>query len=101
MSWSTSITFNHENTGIGLQKDLDAINTLVPSGQDYAKVERDEQCEAAKRAAFQIISEGGFGNAEEITVSLSGHANEGHEDTKGANESINVSVFVKKYRATE
>lgn len=98
MSWSASLTLKHEASPMGLQNDLEAINALVPTGQSYAQKECEEQCNAAKRAAFAIIVEGGFENAEEISVSLSGHANENHANNKSTNESVNVSVYIKKYK---
>jgi hypothetical protein len=101
MSWSISTTLNHERTGIGLQRSLDALNALVASGNDQAPKERDEQVATATGAVFKMLADGGpFDNAEEISVSLSGHANEGHKkDPAVAYEYIQISLYVKKYRA--
>lgn len=102
MSWSVSTTFPIEPGEAGKESALDAINALQPTGQDYAHGEKAEQCAAAKRAAFAILVEGGFENAEEIGVSLSGHANEGHASSGGmANDSITVNVYIKKYRESQ
>jgi hypothetical protein len=95
MSWSASTSFKWVKNGLV----PDELSAMVASGQDYAKKERDEQLEAAKGAALRCLVEGGFDNAEEVAVNLSGHANEGHNEIKGAAESINISVYVKKYRA--
>lgn len=110
MSWSISTVLQHEPTPIGLQKDLDALRALpAPGGNDQAPQERDEQISAAKRAVFSILTDNGgkwdnkgraFDNAEEISVSMSGHANKNHQkDDSWADEFISVSLYVKKYRA--
>lgn len=98
MSWSASTSFKLDVPVSKSGLFPEELNNLVASGQDYAAKERDEQLEAAKGAALRLLVEGGFDNAEEIGVTLSGHANEDHADVKGANESISVNVFVKKYR---
>lgn len=100
MSWSVGTTINHERTGLGLQKSLDSLNALVASGNDQAAKERDEQLQAAIGAFFRMLADGGaLDNAEEITVSFAGHANEGHKkDPAWANEYISISLYVKKYR---
>lgn len=101
MSWSMSTVLKHEHTDVGLQKNLDALNAIDRTnvGNQHCVKERDEQIDTAIHAVHQIIVEGGFSNAAEITVSMSGHANPNHETANGwSNESINISVYVKSYK---
>lgn len=108
MSWSISTVLQHEPTPMGLQKDLDALNAIpAPGGNDQAPLERDGQISAAKAAVFHMLADSMdwekhtrvFDNAEELSVSMSGHANKGHKkDEAWADEYISVSLYVKKYR---
>ena len=102
MSWTISKTLKNENTGIGLQKSLDELNDVDKTniGNQQCETERDEQIDAAIKAAFQLIIEGGFSNADEISVSLAGHANKDHEkEQEWANDYISIQVHVKRYRS--
>src|SRR5258706_10338668 len=100
MSWSVSTVIKHKHTDIGLQESLDVLNALVVSGNDQAAKERDEQLQAATEAFFRILANGGtLDNAEEISVSFSGHANVDHKKVpEWADEYISISCYVKKYR---
>jgi len=100
MSWSLQVNLVHEHTGIGLQKVLDELNAAIPSGNEQCVKERDDQVRAATDAVFRMIVDGGaLDNAEEISVSMAGHANEGHKkDASWADEYIQISLYVKKYR---
>lgn len=98
MSWYANTTIKQETPISKSGVVPEELNALVASGQDYATKERDEQLEVAKGAALRILVEGKLEAAEEISISLSGHANQGHEDVHGANEYIAVNVSVKKYR---
>ncbi len=104
MSWSIpSITLSHKRTDIGLQKDLDALNALVASGNDDCPKERDEQVALATDAVFHMLANDHvFDNAEEVTVSLSGHASADHQqgDPAYSNEFLSIHISVKKYRQT-
>jgi len=102
MSWTISETVKHESTGIGLQKALDQLNAVDRTnvGNQQCEKERDEQIDAAIKAAFQLIVEGGFANAEEISMSLAGHANKDHEkEQEWANDYISIQVHIKRYRS--
>jgi hypothetical protein len=102
MSWSISTTLERKDTAIDAAKEVDKLRALDRSsaGNQQCESERDEQIEAAIAAAFQLFAHPVFANAAEIGVSLSGHANPEHKTQSGwSNESINVSVFVKSYRA--
>lgn len=101
MSWSISKTLNHEQTDVGLQKDLDVLNEVDRAnvGNQQCEKERDEQINAAIRATFQMLVDAGFDNAKEISVSMSGHANKNHgKDDSWSNEFISINVFVKTYK---
>jgi hypothetical protein len=104
MSWSISGELKELKSGDTDELLLKAIDTLTAVdrtniGNSHCEKERDEQIDAAIRAASQLIVEGGFGNAEEITVSLSGHANKEHKrDSSWSNEFISVQVYLKGYR---
>jgi hypothetical protein len=104
MSWSISKTLEHTRTSVGLQKNLDELNAVDRGnvGNQACEKERDEQIDAAIKAAFQVMVEAGFVNAEEIQVSLSGHANKDHqEDPFMSNEFINIAVAVRSHATIE
>lgn len=101
MSWSISTVLAGENADVlsaNAIDELSGIDRTNIGNADCAK-ERDEQIEAAIRAVSQLLVEGGFNNAEEISVSMSGHANPEHSTRSGwSNESITVTLAVKSYR---
>jgi hypothetical protein len=97
MSWSTSTVLKNEAP----QKNLDVLSAIDRTniGNQHCTKERDEQIDAVIRAVFQLLMEAGFGNAEEISVSMSGHANKDHnKDDSWSNEFVNINVAVKSYR---
>ncbi len=101
MSWSISTILNHEHNAAGFGKDFDALNALSTEniGNQQAPVERDNQVKSAIGAVIEILTNSNtFKNAEELSVSMSGHANPDNQSDGGANDYIQVSMFVKKYR---
>lgn len=101
MSWSLSTILQHEHTAAGINKDFDTLNALPTEniGNQQAPAERDNQVKCAIGAVVEILTNSNtFKNAEELSVSLSGHANIDNQSDGGANDYIQVSMFVKKYR---
>ncbi len=101
MSWSMSTTLKREGNTADLANEVNKLRALDRSmiGNSNCVKERDEQIEAAITSAFQLFACPIFDNAAEITVSLSGHANPDHQKASGwADETINVQVWVSKYR---
>jgi hypothetical protein len=102
MSWSVSTTVEKfEKTDVGLQIALEAIADAGRSVQANMEVkeETSQQVDAAVRAAHAMIVEGGFDNAETISISLSGHANPEHKmRPEWANDYISVQIYISKYR---
>lgn len=65
---------------------------IVPSPADLDGPPR-EQFEAARAAAVQLVEAGAVGVDKPIRVTLSGHANPGHEPTEGwANDVVTVGI---------
>lgn len=102
MSWSISKTLDYEHSDIGRQRvcaELDAMDR-ASVGNQHCILERDEQIDAAIQATSQLLAVGGFSNAAEISVSLSGHANPDHKAEAGwSNDAVTISVSIKRYRA--
>lgn len=102
MSWSISKTLKHEHSGVGLQKTLDELNAIDRTniGNSQCIKERDEQVEAAIRTAFGLLADGCFVNAEEVSITLSGHANPEHQSSISgmSNEMISLTIAIKHYR---
>ena len=95
MSWSISAYLKPEK---GQYLKIEDIKALVPVGNEQCPEERDEQVMAAKHAVYNIVNNAGFENAEEITVTMSGHANKDHKkDPAWANEFISISISIKSY----
>lgn len=104
MSWSVSTTLKIEHNPLGWQKTLDDLNLIRASANEDAAAERDEQLKALTGAAFKVIvEEPALKNAEEITLSMSGHANKDHAAAVGggADEYMQFSIYVKKYKQAE
>jgi hypothetical protein len=102
MSWSLSTVLIREKTGGGIQKDLRALQSLPLEnvGNQQAVDERNAQIEMAIAAAVSVLSNEPFGDAEEVSVSMSGHANPGNQKgSEFSNDYLQVSISVKKYRA--
>lgn len=102
MSWSLSTTIKAaevpvSKTGMVPEELVNIDRSNI--GNNQALKERDEQIDAAIDAALRILVQGGFDNAEEIAITMSGHANPEHKPVEGwSNETINVSVTIRKYR---
>lgn len=101
MSWSIYKVLEGENADVfstNAIDELEAVDRTNIGNQNCVK-ERDEQIEAAIRAVSQLLLEGGFANAKEINVSISGHANPEHKTASGwSNEAINISLSIKSYQ---
>lgn len=101
MSWSISTVLEGEDADVlstNAIDELSAIDRTNIGNSDCIK-ERDEQIEAAIYVTSQLLAAGGFNNAKEVSVSISGHANPEHNTRSGwSNESITVTVAVKSYR---
>lgn len=101
MSWSISTTLFHEHTEEGIKRDREVLDSVLLSDMNQqAEVERDAQVQMAKDAVIGILSNSStFDNAEEISVSMSGHANVGNLTSKEyANDYVQISLSVRKYR---
>lgn len=103
MSWSVSKTVevdgedNSRTLALKVSEALKAADRSNIGNQQCVK-ERDEQIDAAIRAAARLVRESGFVAAKEIMVSLSGHANQYHKNVDGwANECVTISVYATKY----
>lgn len=84
MSWSVST--------VALPNQVqDRVNALVAPGEEYGP--RDDQVKIAKQVAVEIVESGAVGGGEAYTISLYGHANDGHQPQAGyANDTVTVSV---------
>lgn len=100
MSWSIGATLykddvDNANT-IAFQK-LHAIDRSQIGNQQCTK-ERDEQIDTAIAAVAKLLSEGGFSNAAEVSVSISGHANKEHQkEQEWANDYISIQLHINRY----
>lgn len=96
MSWTASFTTVR---GFSAEEDLAPENAAYGYG-DYADWEPHvkEQFEAAVEATKAILKSGAIGSDDKVfSVTLSGHANPGHEVVEGwANDAVVVSI-VQRY----
>ncbi len=93
MSWSAQAKVNGEMTR---DQVAEVIMHVVVTGNEQALAERDEQVERAKSCVLGILLEGcvGKGNGKSFNVSMSGHANVGHEpNAEWANDYMTISVY--------
>lgn len=103
MTWTlqTSIDLSDPNL-TNLKAQIDAAQ---PEGNKECKKERDHQVDIARRAAFAIIAQGlesaggVFANVETIRLSMTGHANPGHQASpEWSHEFFTINFVVNKYR---
>lgn len=89
MSWSGTSTINKDGADL-----VESVQAILVTGNDQAPRERDEQIEAAKRAAISLLTSDAFASISgAVRVSLSGHANPGHQPVEGmSNDYIDVQV---------
>lgn len=97
MSWSISKTFEKDEypdlAGLISDEEYDK------SGNTQAPGERNRQINSALQALEAILDYGAFDNAKELVVSMSGHANEGHQKSEGyANDFISINLSIKSYK---
>lgn len=103
MSWSLSTTVKpdgeNKNHAVVLQLQQAAANR-ESVGNQHCPQERDQQIDAAVQAVLDLLIGGHFiTNAEEISISMSGHANKDHyKDDSWSNEFVNITVAIKTYR---
>lgn len=92
MSWSGS--FPDGIAGDDIEASLDDSKAFVSPPPDQMSTEMAEQFAAAKEAVKDLIESGAVGDTEKTySLSLSGHANEGHEPAEGwTNDCINISL---------
>lgn len=87
MSWSGYATAQYPDAE-------DAIANLAVS-PDSTAPEQVEQVNAAKAAATELVKSGVVVNdpSQDVTISISGHANPGHKVTPGyGNDLVTVSI---------
>lgn len=87
MSWSGSTTTRYDTAE-------QAINDLAVNPDSDAP-DQAEQVQAAKDAAVALVKSGAVVNdsGQDVTVTISGHANAGHKPAAGyANDALTVSV---------
>lgn len=93
MSWGVSTVGTAANIN-------DRIDALQAPGAEYPP--RDEQLEAAKKVAKDIIASGAIGEGDAYMVGLTGHANDGHKYVTGlAFDTIGVNVAQTSAQAVE
>ncbi len=102
MSWSINTTLKNDPHDVFIDNRLQQLLVIDRSnvGNSHCVPERDQQIIAAMDAVVRVIIDGGFiDNADEISVSLSGHANKDHaEDSSWSNEFVSITINTKKYR---
>jgi hypothetical protein len=108
MSWSIGTQVKRGDSAEDLQREADQVRKQIDElkddpariGNSHCQQERDEQIDAAIRAAFLLLGSGVFANAGEVSVSFSGHANPGHEKDKStANEFVAITISTQKYKS--
>jgi len=98
MSWSLNTALKHPNAGTEVLDQLQEIDRSN-IGNAHSIKERDEQIDAAFDVVSQLVAGPAFVNADEISISLSGHANPEHKHADGwPNDSVSISVTIKSYR---
>jgi hypothetical protein len=101
MSWSLSGKLIRPEGFADVSQNMHDLLAFDRSnaGNTQCIKERDEQIDTAQKLASVFLATEAFANAEEISVSMSGHANPEHKkSTEYANENINISVSVYKYK---
>jgi hypothetical protein len=102
MSWSISTQLNNTEGFSDVSQNLEQLQAMDRSkaGNDHCLVERDEQIDTAQKITSVLLATEVFQNAETLSVSLFGHANAGHKKSAEgwANEGLNISVSIQKYR---
>ncbi len=102
MSWSISTELKNEKTDMFTDNKLKRLKSIDRSniGNQHCVQERDEQIDAAMQAVASLLIAGGFiENSDEISISMSGHANKNHnKDDSWSNEFVNINIGVKSYR---
>lgn len=92
MSWSGNITFDWTDDK---QQMENAVLDMQVAGNEQAKPARDEQVRAAQEAAIDMLLAGAVGSGEgkAFTLSISGHANEGHEPAQAwSNDFVSIRL---------
>lgn len=100
MSWSFSGKLTNPEGFTDVESNLKLLQGIDHStaGNNDAIIERDEQIETANKVASILLATEIFEHAEELTISMNGHAIPGHtKSEKGTYESLGINISVSKF----
>ena len=101
MSWSLSGILGNPEGFADVNNNLQQLSAIdrTNAGNNQCLQERDEQIDTANKITSVLLATEVFQNAEEISISMSGHANPEHKKSdQYGNENISINVSVRKYQ---